>query len=99
LVAAILADVGEVTDRVTLLGAILHDIVVDTTTTPEEIEHTFGAVVRRVVEEVTDDKRLPKVERKPSQIEHVARLSRAALLARIASMIVSQHTAPGASYR
>src|SRR5207237_10911356 len=40
-----------------------------------ELEAAFGAEVRRVVEEVTDDKRLPKAERKRLQIEHAPHLS------------------------
>ena len=56
-VAELLARVGGVTDPVTLQGAILHDTIEDTKTTPEELEAAFGQEVRRVVEEVTDDKR------------------------------------------
>ena len=63
-VAELLARVGRVNDLVTLQGAILHDTIEDTQTTGAELEAAFGAEVRRVVEEVTDDKRLPKAERK-----------------------------------
>src|SRR6185503_2690196 len=69
-VAELLASEGGVTDVLTLQGAILHDTIEDTKTTPEELEAQFGADVRRIVEEVTDDKRLPKSERKRLQIEH-----------------------------
>ena len=62
-VAELLARVGGVTDSVILQGAILHDTIEDTETTPEELEAAFGPEARRVVEEVTDDKRLPKAER------------------------------------
>src|SRR5258706_6496950 len=71
-VAELLARVGGVTDLVTLQGAILHDTIEDTDTTPEELERQFGSEVRRVVEEVTDDKSLPKADRKRLQIEHAA---------------------------
>jgi (p)ppGpp synthase/HD superfamily hydrolase len=74
-VAELLARVGGVSDLVTLQGAILHDTIEDTKTTPEELEEAFGPEVRRVVEEVTDDKRLPKPERKRLQIEHAPHLS------------------------
>ncbi len=74
-VANLLANVGEVTDPVTLMGGILHDTLEDTQTTPDELEATFGPAVRQVVQEVTDDKSLPKVERKRLQIEHAPHLS------------------------
>ena len=63
-VAELLAREGGVTDLVILQGAILHDTIEDTKTTPGELEEAFGSEVRRVVEEVTDDKLLPKAERK-----------------------------------
>lgn len=51
-------------------GAILHDTVEDTNTTLDEIESKFGPEVRQIVSEVTDDKTLPKMERKRLQIVH-----------------------------
>ena len=86
-VAELLARVGGVTDLITLQGAILHDTVEDTTTTPEELEGVFGPEVRRLVEEVTDDKRLPKAERKRLQIEHARHLSDRARQIKIADKI------------
>ncbi|HSL68884.1 MAG TPA: HD domain-containing protein [Longimicrobiales bacterium] len=59
----------------TLQAAILHDTIEDTETTGAELEREFGALVRRLVEEVTDDKKLPKQTRKELQIKHAARLS------------------------
>ncbi|CAG8723128.1 11275_t:CDS:2, partial [Acaulospora morrowiae] len=47
---------------------IKHDTVEDTDTTFEEIEELFGEEVRNIVEEVTDDKTLPKSERKRLQV-------------------------------
>ena len=48
----------------------MHDTVEDTDTTFEEIESVFGVQMKKLVEEVTDDKSLPKLERKKLQIEH-----------------------------
>jgi (p)ppGpp synthase/HD superfamily hydrolase len=86
-VAELLARIGGVTDLVILQSAILHDTIEDTQTTPEELEAAFGPEVRRVVEEVTDDKRLPKVERKRLQIEHAPHLSERAKQIKIADKI------------
>jgi guanosine-3',5'-bis(diphosphate) 3'-pyrophosphohydrolase len=86
-VAELLARVGGVTDLVILQGAILHDTIEDTKTTPEELEAEFGREVRSVVEEVTDDKRLPKAERKRLQIEHAPHLSDRAKQIKIADKI------------
>ena len=86
-VAEILSRVGGVTDLATLQAAILHDTIEDTRTTSEELEARFGAEVRRLVEEVTDDQHLPKTERKRLQIEHAPHLSPKAKLIKIADKI------------
>ncbi|TVP62335.1 MAG: bifunctional (p)ppGpp synthetase/guanosine-3',5'-bis(diphosphate) 3'-pyrophosphohydrolase [Leptolyngbya sp. LCM1.Bin17] len=86
-VAKLLVDEGQVTDLVTLQAAILHDTLEDTNTTATELEEHFGATVRQVVEEVTDDKRLPKEERKRLQIEHAPHLSSQAKPIKIADKI------------
>lgn len=86
-VAELLARVGQVTDIVVLQSAILHDTVEDTETTAEEIEELFGAEVRSVVLEVTDDKSLPKQERKRLQIEHAPHISKRAQMVKLADKI------------
>ena len=57
-----------VVDTEVIVGAILHDTVEDTDTSLEEIEAVFGAAVRGIVAEVTDDKNLAKEERKRLQV-------------------------------
>lgn len=86
-VAELLARIGGVSDPVTLQAAVLHDTIEDTKTTPEELGEAFGPEVRRVVEEVTDDKRLPKAERKRLQIEHARHLSERAKQVKLADKI------------
>ena len=86
-VAELLARVGQVTDLVVLQSAILHDTIEDTQTTAEEIEALFGAEVRSVVQEVTDDKSLPKEKRKQLQIEHATHISTRAKLVKLADKI------------
>jgi (p)ppGpp synthase/HD superfamily hydrolase len=74
-VAVVLADVGCVRDVEVLCAAILHDTIEDTETTAEELAENFGARVRLLVEEVTDDKSLEKHVRKRLAIEHAPHLS------------------------
>jgi len=58
-VAEVLVAIGGVDDIEVLQAAILHDTIEDTETTAAELERNFGAEVRELVEEVTDDKNLP----------------------------------------
>lgn len=51
-----------------LQAAVLHDTVEDTDTSLQELEGQFGAEVRGLVAEVSDDKSLPKMERKRLQV-------------------------------
>ncbi|XP_015124527.1 guanosine-3',5'-bis(diphosphate) 3'-pyrophosphohydrolase MESH1 [Diachasma alloeum] len=86
-VANILTEEGDVHDPVVILSAILHDTVEDTETTFEEIEREFGSEVKLVVSEVTDDKTLPKMERKQLQIDHSPHISHEAKLVKLADKI------------
>lgn len=74
-VAHIIASEGHVHDLEILMAALLHDTVEDTETTFEEIEENFGVEIRKIVADVTDDKSLPKHERKALQIEHAKTVS------------------------
>jgi (p)ppGpp synthase/HD superfamily hydrolase len=86
-VATLLATVGGVSDPVTLQAAILHDTLEDTETTPNDLESAFGVEVRSVVEEVSDDRRLPKAERARLQIQQAPHLSKRASLIRLADKV------------
>jgi guanosine-3',5'-bis(diphosphate) 3'-pyrophosphohydrolase len=86
-VAELLARVGGVRDVDVLAAAILHDTIEDTETTPAELESAFGARVRGLVAEVTDDKSLPKQVRKDLQREHAPQLSRDAKQIKLADKI------------
>jgi guanosine-3',5'-bis(diphosphate) 3'-pyrophosphohydrolase len=85
--AHLLASVGEVGDLTVLVAAVLHDTIEDTRTTPEELEQRFGAQVRSLVAELTDDKRLPKAERKRLQVERASHKSDGAKLIKLADKI------------
>ncbi|KAM9494318.1 guanosine-3',5'-bis(diphosphate) 3'-pyrophosphohydrolase MESH1 [Clarias gariepinus] len=86
-VARILSQEGGVTDIEVLQAALLHDTVEDTDTTFEELEATFGSKVARIVQEVTDDKTLPKQERKLLQVEHARHCSHQAKLVKLADKL------------
>ena len=86
-VAHLLAHDGGVRDASLLVAALLHDTVEDTETTPHELEEAFGPGVRAIVDEVTDDKSLPKNQRKALQIEHAPLASVAAKQLKIADKI------------
>lgn len=86
-VANLLANVGKVEDFDVLTAAVLHDTVEDTGTTAEEIAEKFGEKVCAMVLELTDDKSLPKTERKRLQIEHAPHLSAGAKLIKLADKI------------
>jgi (p)ppGpp synthase/HD superfamily hydrolase len=86
-VALLLAETGQVNDPEIIAAALLHDTIEDTDTSPEELEAAFGPRVRAIVEEVTDDKSLRKVERKRRQIEHASKLSPGAALVKLGDKI------------
>jgi|SRR5215213_2529536 len=86
-VANLLANVGKVEDCEVLIAALLHDTIEDTGTTEEEITGLFGAKVCGMVREVTDDKSLPKAERKQMQVEHAPHLSPGAKLIKLSDKI------------
>ncbi len=88
-VAELLAREGGVTDLLALQAAILHDTLEDTDTTPAELEAHFGAVVRQIVEEVSDDQTLTKAERRRLQIVHAPHLSERAKLVKLADKIAN----------
>ena len=90
-VAHLLWTVGEVYDAPAITAAILHDTIEDTDTTCEEIRVNFGEEVLGLVLEVSDDKNLPKQERKRKQIVHSPHLSRNAKQIKLADKICNVH--------
>ena len=83
----ILTHEGDVDDIPTLIAALLHDTIEDTDTTVEELREKFGGDIASIVQEVTDDKSLPKDVRKRLQIEHARALSPQAKLLKLADLI------------
>lgn len=85
--ADVLANEGGIDDERILIAAVLHDTIEDTETTARELTREFGQEIADIVLEVTDDKALPKLERKRLQIEHAASISRRAKLVKLADKI------------
>jgi guanosine-3',5'-bis(diphosphate) 3'-pyrophosphohydrolase len=78
---------GGVTEPTILAAAALHDTIEDTETTEDELRTLFGSEIARLVREMTDDKSLPKLERKRLQIEHAHHMSREGALVKLADKI------------
>lgn len=85
--ARILAVEGGISDPQVIAAALLHDVVEDTETSQAEIEARFGALVAKIVAEVTDDKSKTKAERKRLQVEKAASKSPEAKLVKLADKI------------
>lgn len=70
-----------------VIAALLHDVIEDTSTTPAELAERFGQDVADLVVEMTDDKSLPKAERKRLQIENAPKMSPRAQIIKLADKI------------
>jgi guanosine-3',5'-bis(diphosphate) 3'-pyrophosphohydrolase len=77
----------DMVDTTVVIAAILHDTLEDTDATPQEIEEKFGPDVLLLVQEVTDDKNLPKDVRRNLQVKTVSEGSPGAKLIRLADKI------------
>ncbi len=86
-VAETLWSVGAVRDIAILIAALLHDVIEDTKTEPEEIEQNFGRAILSLVLEVSDDKALSKERRKELQVQHAPHLTMGAKLIKLADKI------------
>jgi len=83
----VLVNEGGVLNWDVLCAALLHDTIEDTQTTAEELTKLFGEKVASIVLEVTDDKALPKAERKLQQVAHAPHSSHEAKLVKLADKI------------
>src|SRR5262249_25465968 len=78
---------GGISEPVVLAAAALHDTIEDTETTAGELRDLFGDEIAALVLEMTDDKKLPKAERKRLQIEHAQHMSKEGALIKLADKI------------
>ena len=83
-VASLVAEATGGTDPNLVIAALLHDAIEDQGVTSEMLASEFGQHVADIVIEVTDDKALPKDERKRGQIETAPKKSKRAKLIKLA---------------
>lgn len=86
-VARILYDTGGIRDVEVLMAGLLHDTIEDTGAKREELVALFGERVASLVCELTDDKDLPKKDRKRLQIENASHKSAEAKAIKLADKI------------
>ena len=83
-VASLVTEATGGTDSDVVIASLLHDAVEDAGISPDTIAKEFGQRVADIVVEVTDDKSLPKAERKRRQVENAAKKSHNAKLIKLA---------------
>jgi (p)ppGpp synthase/HD superfamily hydrolase len=86
-VAMLLAESTDGTDPALVAAGWLHDTIEDTATSREDLAQQFGEDVAALVVHVTDDKTLPKAERKRLQIVHAPKIPGRARMIKIADKI------------
>src|SRR5262245_21063905 len=86
-VAMLLAGATGGNDPALVAAGLLHDTLEDTPTEYEELVALFGTDVADLVAAVTDDKSLPKAERKRLQVEQAPKKSVRARLIKLADKI------------
>ncbi len=86
-VAEVVASALSEPDTALVMAAFLHDTIEDVGVTREELIRHFGSDVADLVAEVTDDKSLPKAERKRLQVENAPRKSVRAQMIKLADKI------------
>ena len=90
-VAELISSVGNIQNEDILCAAILHDIVEDTPTSYEEVKNMFGKEIANIVMECSDDKSLPKAERKRLQVATVRYKSNSAKIVKLADKIANMN--------
>ena len=91
-VARLLAEATDGGDVALVLAGLLHDTIEDTDTTFTELAKEFGPEVAELVNEVTDDKTLPRAERKRLQVETAPHKSVRARMIKLADKTSNLHS-------
>ncbi|MCK5823733.1 MAG: HD domain-containing protein [Bacteroidales bacterium] len=82
-----LTSTGNVVDNATIIAGILHDVIEDTNTNPNEIAELFSWEIANIVLEISDKKNISSDKRKAMQIFNASKLTHKAKLIRIADKI------------
>lgn len=93
-VLGLLQNVANVTDDRILIAGLLHDSLEDTDLKKSEIQQTFGVAVLALIEQVTDDKSKPLVERREAVITHLEHVSDAVKLIKLADITSNANALP-----
>jgi (p)ppGpp synthase/HD superfamily hydrolase len=91
-VALLLAEATGGRDANLIIAGLLHDCIEDQGVSYEEIVALFGEDVAGLVRDVTDDKSLPKAERKRLQVESAPHKSARARMLKIADKTANLHS-------
>jgi GTP diphosphokinase / guanosine-3',5'-bis(diphosphate) 3'-diphosphatase len=86
-VAELVSSVLSEPDTNLVIAALLHDTIEDAGVTKDELVQAFGSDVANLVIEVTDDKSLPKEERKRLQVVNAPKKSVRAQVIKLADKI------------
>jgi guanosine-3',5'-bis(diphosphate) 3'-pyrophosphohydrolase len=93
-VARRLAMATDGSDAPLVAAGWLHDTIEDTSTSRNDLALEFGEDVASLVVEVTDDKTLPKAERKRLQVVQTPKKSRRARMIKIADLTSNLRSLP-----
>jgi (p)ppGpp synthase/HD superfamily hydrolase len=100
-VASLVAEATGGTDPNVVIAGLLHDAIEDQGVTSVMLASEFGQPVANIVIEVSDDKALPKEERKRKQVENAGMKSHKAKLIKLAdktSNLRTVATSPAADW-
>jgi (p)ppGpp synthase/HD superfamily hydrolase len=82
-----LRKLAKVQDPIVLAAALLHDVLEDTPVKRDELERSLGRRVADLVASLTEDKRLPKAERKATMLSQFETLPSDAKLIKLADRL------------
>jgi guanosine-3',5'-bis(diphosphate) 3'-pyrophosphohydrolase len=93
-VASLLAGPAGVEGTDILIAAVLHDVLEDTKTTPEEVAAGFGERVLQLVSALSDDKAQPRAVRRQLVLEHLESAEAAIKLIKLADLCSNIQSLP-----
>src|SRR4051812_33376891 len=85
-VAMLVAKVAQIDDVEVLIAAVLHDVLEDTPTTPDEVSARFGPRVLQFVEALSDDKSLPRRRRREITLEELPEMEALVKVVKLADL-------------